>query len=156
MKKTYLALAFFITSYLLAGDVYGEEYKSSWACMTKKFFEYEAYMGNRVDLYDPIQFFLTIKGDSISYTSTRASMPDMTNGTLKLDKPMPDFMQKSTSAPFGVAYDEYSLMSFGGLLSNVGKSNDPMFFTWVFVFQRDAGSTTYTLIGKCDEVNIPK
>ncbi len=156
MKKTCFALAFLIASYLLVGNAYGEEYKSSWACMTKKFFEYEAYMNDRVQLNDPIQFFLTIKQDSLSYTSTRASMPDMTNGTLKLDKPIPDFMQKSTSAPDGVAYDEYSLMRFGGLMSDIGKSKNPLFFTWVFVFQLESGSTTFTLIGKCDEVNIPK
>ena len=43
MKKTYLVLAFLITSFLLAGDSYGEEedFKGIWACMTTNAFGYQ-------------------------------------------------------------------------------------------------------------------
>jgi hypothetical protein len=53
----------------------------------------------------------------------------------------------------GTTYDEYSLISFGGLQSSSGKtSKKTMFFKWVFLFQLGGKITTYTLSGECLEI----
>jgi len=43
MKKSYLALAFLITGFLLVGDAYGEDevFKGIWACMTTNAIGYQ-------------------------------------------------------------------------------------------------------------------
>lgn len=124
--------------------------------MTKRFTHYFPDLNNRVYLENPMQFFLTIKKDSISYTSTRTSMPDLSSGTLKLFKPIPDFMQESNITPHGVGYDEYSLMTFGGSMSNIGKSKDPICFNWVIVFRGNNKPNTYNLMGECEKAKFPK
>jgi hypothetical protein len=154
MLKKYLGLVILLSSFLVTGNVYGEEHKSSWACMTKKFFQYQPYMGDRVNLFDTIQFFLTIKQDSVSYTSKRASLPNMTSGTLKIDKTMPNNL-KTSSAPLGFAYDNYSFLKFSpGGLFDLGKKN--LFFNWVFVFLHDRSPHTINLMGECVKADFPQ